>query len=255
VRMPAVGRRIDPNQKNAFERIFAISPEGLAEMVHVENLAMIAWRKQRLFRAETAQIEEAVEFKNYDSASAQALEAWDRARAGQTPGGMLRGSSNSFVVRKAKEILTLFRDNFEKCGFQKDEDAWVLKKIYGLDGDDAAPFNPLQVFLTFSEAAREGLGAGETSTLPDELKKAMVELFDTEIERLDALAKFRLELEGRRSEHQITAALIPAQGDLDRIIRYEAHLTREYDRLLSQLEHLQRIRLGQPTPPTIRLEI
>jgi hypothetical protein len=59
----------------------------------------------------------------------------------------------------------------------------------------------------------------------------------------------------RRAEHQTTAALIPGQGDLDRIIRYEAHLNREYDRILSQLERLQRIRLGQPTPPTIRLEI
>jgi len=31
---------------------------------------------------------------------------------------------------------------------------------------------------------------------------------------------------------------------------YEAHLSREFDRLLSHLERLQRIRLGEPPAPT-----
>jgi hypothetical protein len=39
------------------------------------------------------------------------------------------------------------------------------------------------------------------------------------------------------------------------LIRYEAHLSRDFDRSLSQLERLQRIRLGQAVPPTLRLEI
>jgi len=35
----------------------------------------------------------------------------------------------------------------------------------------------------------------------------------------------------------------------DRLIRYEAHLSREFDRTLTQLESLQRMRLGQRVLP------
>jgi hypothetical protein len=83
----------------------------------------------------------------------------------------------------------------------------------------------------------------------------MLEIIDKEIERLKFLEALRLAADKQRSEYQTIAALIPVWGDLDRIIRCEAHLSREFDRILSKLERLQRIRLGQPIPPTIRLEI
>jgi hypothetical protein len=47
---------------------------------------------------------------------------------------------------------------------------------------------------------------------------------------------------------------IEAQG-LDRLQGYEAHLDRAFDRTLSQLERLQRMRLGQPTPPEIKVNV
>lgn len=48
---------------------------------------------------------------------------------------------------------------------------------------------------------------------------------------------------------------VPSQDVVDRLIRCEAHLSREIDRTLSQLERLQRIRLGHAVPPPLRLEI
>jgi hypothetical protein len=229
-------------------------PEGKVETGLVEDLVWNRWRKRRLFQAERAQIQEAIEFATFDSLSAQALEAWDRSRAGETAGGMLRDTSNPYVIRDAIDILTQFRASFEKNGFKKDEDPWLLRKLYGLDHDNAAPIGLLRSFQLCSK-----LAAGELKTVEphsaDELKKEMLECLDAEIERLKILEVLMLAAGERRGEHHTTAALIPAQGDLDRIIRCETHLSREYDRLLNQLERVQRIRLGQPTPPTIRLEI
>jgi hypothetical protein len=229
-------------------------PEGMAETELVESLAWNRWRRRRLFRAERAQIQEAIEFTNFDSLSAQALEVWDRSRAGETAGGMLRDPSNPYVIRDAIDILTQFRASFEKYGFRKGEDPWILRKLYGLDHDNAAPIGLLRSFQLCSK-----LAAGEFKTVEPhsagELKKDVLESLDAEIERLKILEVLMLAADKRRSELQTTVALIPAQGGLDRIIRYEAHLTREFDRILSQLERLQRIRLGQPAPPTIRLEI
>jgi hypothetical protein len=39
---------------------------------------------------------------------------------------------------------------------------------------------------------------------------------------------------------------------MDRFSRYEAHLTREFDRILSQFDRAQRLSQGQPTPATLK---
>ena len=40
---------------------------------------------------------------------------------------------------------------------------------------------------------------------------------------------------------------------LDRLLRYEASLERAFDRTLNQLKRLQRMRKGQPVPPTVNV--
>jgi len=42
---------------------------------------------------------------------------------------------------------------------------------------------------------------------------------------------------------------------LDLLLRYESNLERSFDRTLSQLERLQRIRNGQPVPPTLNVNV
>ena len=46
----------------------------------------------------------------------------------------------------------------------------------------------------------------------------------------------------------------PSEIALEKIIRYGAHLGRELDRTLQQLERLRRIRTGQPTPSPIEAQ-
>ncbi len=46
---------------------------------------------------------------------------------------------------------------------------------------------------------------------------------------------------------------VPDARVLDRLLRYEASLDRSFERTLSQLERLQRMRLGQPILPKLDL--
>ena len=48
---------------------------------------------------------------------------------------------------------------------------------------------------------------------------------------------------------------IPDHEGLNRIMRYEASLERGFDRTLAQLERLQRMRLGQPVLPAIKVDV
>ena len=47
---------------------------------------------------------------------------------------------------------------------------------------------------------------------------------------------------------------IPDSDELDRLLRCEASLERALDRTLSQLERLQRMRLGQSVPPKLEVQ-
>ena len=53
----------------------------------------------------------------------------------------------------------------------------------------------------------------------------------------------------------LKASLVPSQETMDRLLRYEASVDRAFDRTLSQLERLRRMRLGHAVPPPLRLEL
>lgn len=54
--------------------------------------------------------------------------------------------------------------------------------------------------------------------------------------------------------YQTEAQVIPPDKTLDRIVRLDAHLSREIDRTLNRLERFQQRRQGKPALPTLRLE-
>ena len=48
---------------------------------------------------------------------------------------------------------------------------------------------------------------------------------------------------------------VPSGDAAERLQRYEASLERAIDRTLGQLERLQRLRMGQPVPPTLKVDV
>jgi hypothetical protein len=69
------------------------------------------------------------------------------------------------------------------------------------------------------------------------------------------LKKEQFEMEARRMEVEKLRLSVPEGPGLDKLLRYEAALARAFDRTLGQLERLQRMRLGQPVPPPVKLEV
>jgi hypothetical protein len=53
----------------------------------------------------------------------------------------------------------------------------------------------------------------------------------------------------QRSEGQRNALLVPQEAELDRLMRYEKHLSCQYDRDELALERMQRLRRGEYVPP------
>jgi hypothetical protein len=73
-----------------------------------------------------------------------------------------------------------------------------------------------------------------------------------EINKLELQLKEWRQEGDQRNQLEETRTLVPLQ---DRLQRYEASLDRSFDRTLSQLERLQRVRSGQLVPPPLKVEI
>jgi hypothetical protein len=62
-------------------------------------------------------------------------------------------------------------------------------------------------------------------------------------------------VETERTQLEVVSRSIPNGLGLERLLRYEASLNRDFDRTLSQLERIQRMRLGQPVAPRLELDV
>ena len=90
---------------------------------------------------------------------------------------------------------------------------------------------------------------------PVECKQSLLKRINEEIENLQRYEKTQGAIETSRMKQEALRRLVPESPSLDRLLRYEASLDRSFDRTLSQLERIQRIRRGQPVPPTLKVEL
>lgn len=228
-------------------------PQGAFENVLLEKLAMIDWRRKRLVCAETAEIESSTRFKTVDSLIAQKREAEDVLGGAETPSGMLKHDSNPYVLEDAIWILKRFRDLVECAGFREEEDydTGPLEKVYGVG---QSPLTLLHMFLVMSKMAAVYRKQSNEAAV-EKLERLALKGLDGEIDCLGRLLKGERRLAAERQEYSTSAALVPEQSTTEKFVRYEAHLSREFDRTLNQLERCQRIRLGQPVLPAIKADV
>jgi hypothetical protein len=199
-----------------------LQPEGALETVLVENLATIIWRKKRVLRAESAEIEEAVQLSGMDAQMDQRAEAWDCERSGEKTGGMLKNIKNMFVLRSALEILKIFRYSFEHIGFP--EDPWLLRKLYGLDYNEGVPWGAYKFYQTVRDSVADHQKKDNNDIeYVNAAKQTILHMLDREIEHLEKLKKTGELIESQRDAYRRDAALVPHPPISERLLRYEAH--------------------------------
>jgi hypothetical protein len=135
----------------------------------------------------------------------------------------------------------------------KDTIPQILKSIYGYEGDGPEPYAMGQMSLMISKLISSAEQGAKESGNPADVKRSIFDAIGKEMMRLAKLHDAAAAVEALRRQHNLTAARIPSQEDSDRLIRYEAHLSREFDRTLTQLDRLQRQRLGQPVLPKLEV--
>jgi hypothetical protein len=201
----------------------------------IEQLAIQMWRKRRILLAETAMISRSPGFLG------------NRVQPDFPNLGLLRPclkdgsaavSAKMALVQTATRKLQELILAVQAKSFNFMEAIGALQNIYGGVTTDSSTINfatelSLLGILSTSSERPEDLPSRE------ECEKHFVQILESERDRFLAL----LDEESQKDiVYTSRSSLIPAEGDLDRILRYEAHLSREFDRTLNQLERLQSAR-------------
>jgi hypothetical protein len=237
----------------------SLQPVGKLEEILVEKLATILWRHRRLVMAEAAEIRNGTEFFVWDERNQQQQEAEEIASSSMLDyeGGLIRKIQSPHVLERCLELLAELRQGIEKGGFAPERDTAILRKIYGDRGKGhlrETLYDDYAIWVGTSRVSEEEREREGYAT-PEQCKRIVLKLIDAEVRFLKRYRKAGAAIEVDRTSLEMLRRSIPESPSLDRLLRYEASLERAFDRTLSQLERLQRMRLGQPVLPPVRVEV
>jgi hypothetical protein len=225
------------------------APVETREFRRVEKLIWHEWRWRRFIRAENGEIAKLL--------------------ADHQPAAEMAASTHTPLYNQAVTALKLLEQIEEHIGSEGRVSADNLDSIRKLPYFDAVKYF-LQVVAFVqpaepeddirpgletpaAEVACEGPTAAKDDA-PSEAKREFAR--DLLIQALDVM-KTAISLEelhhaqhlGRRSLAKRNICLLPQEADLNRLMRYENHLSRNIDRDENALERMQRLRRGEKVPP------
>ena len=235
-------------------------PEGALEEILVNKLAVLWWRLRRVWTAEGAEIRTGAEFIQWD---ANERNRQDAAALPQLDcnGGLIRRIANPEALQGCLSLLEELRESLGDEGFDPEFDKEILTKLYGSYAEwdreknwQKTLFDSYLVWLNTSLCSEEERKEKGYAS-PQKCKENFLEDVSEEIRRLERYRKEHAKIWASRLDLESLRRTVPEGPQADRLLRYEAALSREIDRTLNQLERTQRMRLGQPVPPPINLSV
>jgi hypothetical protein len=224
--------------RESLRKVF--QPQDDFEDMLIEETARIRWRLLRIQRAEIAIL--ALQRKDFERNHRWEVEM--RERILETHTAEEKECHSALTFRPdcpqrflfAAGILREVRDEIKREGFSQ-EGLDKLSVIYG-EGDFTARDHLLKTVykMLMDEDEKDTKGV-----IADWLFPAL----DREIKSFETLHALAVERDNFAESTQDTQ-LIPCQNDLDRIIRYEAHLERQLERKLQQLVAWRRVKKEEP---------
>ena len=230
------------------EKVSSYCPVGSAEFHRVESLVWHELREKRLRLAETGVVAKLLADQN---AKAEMLASTH----------LPQYNSAVTALKRLKEI----EEQINSTGCVSTENIEWLGKLP--HGDELKNFLDAIEFVR-SVRQKGGFRPGaempaetETkwSTRDDDVTTPEVEWDFARALLLGVLDSLKTFIEGerfyhgqqmvQRSEGQRNALLVPQEAELDRLMRYDKHISSQYDRDELALERMQRLRRGEKVPP------
>jgi hypothetical protein len=250
------------------DMVEAMQPIGRLEEILVEKSAMLLWRYRRLLQAEAAEV------ANQAAACEQKYlqNKFESVRTAKKDQGLINqalDNYNEVAPEAAITSLKSLRQQTSEKGLDWERDRQAIREVYGPmaePGVKARIVSQLRhegrvykgldpdhlVVQRYRELVYRGEGQPDATDIPREAAESVVRMFTEDIERFDAMLQDWRQHGDDRNRLEEARMLVPWE---DRLQRYEASLERSFDRTLSQLDRLQRLRSGQPVLPAVRVDL
>lgn len=233
----------------------SLAPEGLLEVKLTRRTAALLWRLERLERYETDSISLAHERVEEDVATARFFAT--RA-AGGTPGLLNQEdvADDLEFERQCLRLLECLPALPDDAPIQGEDAADILSTIARYAGhpeveEFSFPGVPddvtVQDFTGWTASlVRRGIAAiaGEVGSDPDNLLTHATVATRMEV----SMAQREAHRVARDLDRERRGRLLPDESTLEKVVRYEAHLNRQLNQTLHELEALQARRQGGVTP-------
>jgi hypothetical protein len=241
----------------------SLSPVGHLEFTLAERVALVSWRLHRVTRYETEAIAVYQERVEEDLAESRRFESG--------PGHPETVRSNAKGAEKEHRLLKRFaRMEGDKALSSLDADSIIWSAIECADKVAEGEVDPEELLEGVSVAGLPDYAAWEdyegwTAALVRAVIEAVAQATDEEPEELLEAAtsgarrkaeRARVDVEEveRDLQHMSRERLLPADDTLQKVARYEAHLSRQLYQALHELEALQARRSGG-SAPLARLDV
>jgi hypothetical protein len=221
-----------------------LGAKGAVEEEFILQLATLLLRNRRLLKAETGEIARSAEFLKLEL-------LWEQnGQAANCTNELVAQHLNPAALKRIVELLIELRNHFELKGFDQEKDTAILRTIYGLTHlKEGFPAIYFLLHLPNHDMDRRE----KNSHAYGDRRKKTLELIENEITKF---SDQKYEIEQNQSQYLSYAqplSLVPQHDVLERLLRYESHLSREMDRVLNRLELCKRLRRGLRVLPSIAI--
>jgi hypothetical protein len=224
-------------------------PKDRVEQILVEKLAANIWRSKRLIVAESADVDYTSNRARMECMLAGSLDL--RNREANT-GGLLAVDAHSDSLKRAIKLIRKLQSLIQERGFDFDTDVVILFQLYGLATEARSPI-AAQINYSFwrqYSGRKQENGPPKDGVSLEEAKKIAIDMLEEQIRWAESRRVCLRPFEDSRA-----ILSFPSDIGLEKMMRYESHLGREFDRTLQQLERVRRIRTGQATPAPIEVKL
>ena len=233
-----------------------LQPEGTLEEMLVEKIAVAYWRLRRAYRYESGLIR-----RELDTATDDFHEGRNREfnRTHKTD------EQIEAKTAEEKERLEVWKKDRRDL-MRMHKAGKPLEDIYDREGNweklyhkvsEIVPEEELDDDQEWTKQLREFLN-NKASWSDDRIWQTLIEICDEKVkEHAEAIADLEKEKAKNTLKLQVIKKLgtIPSRHELDRLLRYEGSIERQFYKALNQLERLQRLRAGDNVPPLVEVDV
>jgi hypothetical protein len=227
-----------------------LQPQGTLEEMLVEKIAVAYWRLRRAYKYEVGLIREELDNATedfYDKSYNKTDEEIEQQIAQEKEG-------IKYWEKDKKDLTRMHKNNVPVEELYEWDENWRL--LYDKVSEDV-PDETLDSDEEWIRQLREYLN-NRLGWSDDQIWQTLIEICEEKSEyHKEQVLVLEKEKDKNKLKLQVIKKLgnIPSKDELDRLLRYEGAIERQFYKAMNQLERLQRMRSGESVPAPVAVDV